>query len=163
MRPSSRSSSQARGYTPAASPQSANMIVQLGYGVDRGQIRYVDDPFGYGRRFYGADGSRFYLRASAAFGFGSAFSYGWDDPFWYGGGIDSYVEYHSEIDLHIRAAGTNAAAVRRPRPGPLADQPARRRSFPSLVEAMFTGFPGQSGEVVKITVPTRPAPGRPAY
>ena len=36
---------QARGYTPAASPQSANMVVQLGYGVDRGQMRYVEDPF----------------------------------------------------------------------------------------------------------------------
>src|SRR3954463_4690820 len=31
----------ARGYTPAASPQSANMIVQLGYKVDGGQTSYV--------------------------------------------------------------------------------------------------------------------------
>jgi hypothetical protein len=28
---------------------------------------------------------------------------------------------------------------------------------PSLVDAMFTGFPGRSGETVKITIPTRPA------
>jgi hypothetical protein len=27
---------------------------------------------------------------------------------------------------------------------------------PSLVEALFTGFPGRSGEVVKITVPRAP-------
>jgi len=27
---------------------------------------------------------------------------------------------------------------------------------PSLVEALFTGFPGRNGEVVKITVPTPP-------
>ena len=41
--------------------------------------------------------------------------------------IDSYVEYHSQIDLHIRAGRHQRAAVRRPRPGALADQPARRR------------------------------------
>src|SRR3954469_21251690 len=35
----------ARGYTPAANPQSANMIVQFGYGVDHGQTRIVSDPF----------------------------------------------------------------------------------------------------------------------
>src|SRR6476646_8202290 len=30
---------QARGYTPAANAQSASMVVQFGYGVDRGQVR----------------------------------------------------------------------------------------------------------------------------
>ena len=143
---------QARGYTPAASPQSASMTVQLGYGVDHGQVQvrsdpFYGDPFLYGRGFY-------YPR----YGFRSPFYYGWDDPFWYGygrGGIDSYVEYHSQIDLHIRAAGTNQ---------PLFDGRAQARSqtnrldvlVPSLVEALFTGFPGRSGEVVKITVPTPP-------
>jgi len=150
----------ARGYTPAASLQSANMIVQLGYRVDPGQMRYVSDPFGYDP-FYGPS-SRFFYPRFGRFGFGSPFSYGWGDPFWYGGGVDSYVEYHSEADLHIRAAGTNQ---------PLFDGRAQARSqtnrldvlVPDLVQALFTGFPGQSGEVVKITVPTRPAPGRPAY
>jgi hypothetical protein len=147
---------QARGYTPAASPQSASMTVQLGYGVDRGQVRVTSDPFPYGG--YGFGSPFYYPR----FGFRHAFYYGWDDPFWYGGyggrGIDSYVEYHSQIDLHIRAAGTNT---------PLFDGRAQARSqtnrldvlVPSLVEALFTGFPGRNGEVVKITVP-RPQPVR---
>jgi hypothetical protein len=144
----------ARGYTPATSPQSANMVVQLGYGVDRGQVQYVSDPFGpYG---YGPSWGR--GRFSPRFGyFGSPFYYGWNDPFWYGGGgIDSYVEYHSEVDLHIRAAGTNQ---------PLFDGRAQARSqtnrldvvLPGLIEALFTGFPGRSGETIKITIPTRPA------
>jgi hypothetical protein len=146
---------QARGFTPAASPQSATMTVQLGYGVDRGQVRIESDPFmgypggyGYGSRWY-------YPR----FGYYSPFYYGWDDPFWFGGygrnRIDSYVEYHSQVDLHIRAAGTSQ---------PLFDGRAQARSMtnrldvlvPSLVEALFTGFPGRNGEVVKITVPTPP-------
>jgi hypothetical protein len=144
----------ARGYTPAANAQSANMIVQLGYKVDGGQSRYVSDPFGYGP--YWGPSSRFFYPRYGRFGWGSPFYYGWDDPFWYGGGVDSYVEYHSEADLHIRAAGTNQ---------PLFDGRAQARSqtnrldvlIPNLVEALFTGFPGQNGEVVKITVPTRKA------
>jgi len=147
---------QARGFQPATSPQGANMIVQFGYGVDRGQVQYVEDPFyrsrfGYGGFGYGGFGSPFYR---SRWGWGGGYSWGWDDPFWYGGGVDSYVEYHSQIDVHIRAAGTNA---------PLFDGRAQARSqtnrldvvIPSLVEAMFTGFPGRNGETVKITIPTR--------
>lgn len=165
---------QARGYSPASSPQSATMLVQLGYDVDEGQVRVVEDPFyrsrygygGYGPFYggrYGYGGyydpfyrSRFYY---PRFGYSrSPFYYGWDDPYWYGrggGGVDSYVEYHSEVDLHIRQRGTNA---------PLFDGRAQARSqtdrldvvIPSLVEAMFTNFPGRNGETVKITIPTRP-------
>lgn len=144
---------QARGYAPANSAQGANMIVQFGYGIDRGQVRYTSEPgFGYGG-FYGP-GWGFY-RPRFGWGFGGGYLWGWDDPFWYGGGIDSFVEYHSQIDLHIRQAGTNA---------PLFDGRAQARSetnrldvvIPSLVDAMFTGFPGRSGETVKITIPTKP-------
>ena len=144
---------QARGYTPATSPQSANMVVQLGYGVDAGQTRIVDDPFARGR-FYDPFYSPFFR---PRFGWSAGYSWGWNDPFWFGGGVDSYVEYHSQIDLHIRQAGTNA---------PLFDGRAQARSqtnrldvvIPSLVDAMFTGFPGRSGEVVKITIPARQPP-----
>jgi len=152
---------QARGYAPADNPQKATMLVQLGYGVDSGQTRIVQDPFYRGRYGYGGFGydpfySPFYY-PRFGYGHGWGYSMGWDDPFWYGGsGIDSYVEYHSQIDLHIRQAGTNT---------PLFDGRAQARSqtnrldivVPSLVDAMFTGFPGRSGETVKITIPTRPA------
>jgi hypothetical protein len=144
---------EARGYRPATDVSSANMVVQFGYGVDRGQVRYVEDPFPsaayspfWGAGFYGP---RF------GWGWGGRYAWGWNDPFWYGGGVDSYVEYRSQIDLHIRAAGTNA---------PLFDGRAQARSttnrldvvIPSLVDAMFTGFPGRSGETVRITIPARP-------
>ena len=49
---------QARGYTPATNARSANMVVQFGYGIDRGQVRYVSDPF-YGSGRYGGFGSPF--------------------------------------------------------------------------------------------------------
>jgi uncharacterized protein DUF4136 len=137
----------ARGYTPAADAQSANLVVQFGYAVDHGQVRIVDQPY-FADPFY----SPFYY---PRFGYRSAFRFGWNDPFWYGGGgIDSYVEYHPMVELHIRGAGNQA----------LFDGRAQARSttnrldrvVPSLVEAMFTGFPGRSGETVKITIPTAP-------
>jgi hypothetical protein len=152
---------QTRGYTPAASAQSASMVVQLGYGIDQGQVRYVEDPFYRSRYGYGGFYDPFYRGFYyPRFGYRSPFYYGWDDPFWYGGGygrggVDSYVEYHSDLDLHIRSRGTNA---------PLFDGRAQARSqtdrldvvIPSLVEAMFTNFPGRNGETVKITIPTKP-------
>jgi len=147
----------ARGFQPATDARSANMVVQFGYGVDRGQVRYVEDPFYYGRWGYGGWGSPYYSPFyRPRFGWGGGYGWGWNDPFWYGGGIDSYVEYHSQIDLHIRAAGTNA---------PLFDGRAQARSMtnrldvviPSLVDAMFTGFPGHSGETVKITIQRKQA------
>jgi hypothetical protein len=144
---------QARGYTPATSPQTANMVVQFGYGVDAGQTRIVDDPFARSR-FYDPFYSPFFR---PRFGWSAGYSWGWNDPFWFGGGVDSYVEYRSQIDLHIRQAGTNA---------PLFDGRAQARSetnrmdivIPSLVDAMFTGFPGRSGETVRITIPPRQQP-----
>lgn len=151
---------QARGYAPAPSAQGANMIVQFGYGVDRGQVRVVEDPFYRSRfydPFYGPYWGPGFYRPRFGWGWGGGYAWGWDDPFWYGGGVDSYVEYHSQVDLHIRQAETNA---------PLFDGRAQARSstnrldvvVPSLVDAMFAGFPGRSGETIKITIPTkRPA------
>jgi hypothetical protein len=117
-------------------------------------MRYVEDPAPGG--LWGPYwGSPFY-RPRFGWGWGGGYLLGWNDPFWYGDGIDSYVEYHSQVDLHIRASGTNA---------PLFDGRAQARSetnrldvvVPSLVGAMFTGFPGRNGETVRITIPTRPA------
>ena len=64
---------------------------------------------------------------------------------------------------NITARSTSTSAPRGTNE-PLFDGRAQARSqtnrldvvVPSLVEAMFTGFPGRSGETVKITIPTRP-------
>jgi hypothetical protein len=61
----------------------------------------------------------------------------------------------SELSLDIRRKVDNASlfegkAKARSRTDELA------RLVPSLVDAMFTGFPGQSGETIKITIPAQP-------
>ena len=142
---------QAHGYAPATGPGDATMIVQFGYGMDKGTVRYEDYGFYPYSGLYGYWGSPFH---HPAYGWGGSYLWGWNDPFWYGGGIDSYIEYHSQVELHIRQAKTNA---------PLFDGRAQARSYtdrldvvvPSLLDAMFMGFPGQNGETLKITIPPR--------
>ena len=158
----------ARGYRQVASPQQAQLVVQLGYGVDQGREVIVEDPFlrsrlhdpFYRSRFGGYDPfwgvyrGRPYFSRYGYRGYRSPFYYGWDDPFWYGGGISQYTEYRSQLELDIRDRATNQ---------PLFEGKAQARSqtdelgtlVPNLIEAMFTGFPGRSGETVKITVPAR--------
>ncbi|HMI39715.1 MAG TPA: DUF4136 domain-containing protein [Sphingomicrobium sp.] len=153
-----RQAMSAQGYAEAASPAAATMLVRLGYGVDDGHTEVVSTPYGggYGDPFFGGFGRPYYSRFGygGRFGYGRyPFYYGWDDPFWYGdSGIRSYTVYVSHLDMDIRRRVDNAS---------LFEGHAKARSrtddlnviVPNLVEAMFTGFPGRSGETVKITVP----------
>ncbi len=144
----------AQGYVPAPTAQSAAFIVSLDYGVDNGQTRVVSTPGfgGYGGFGYGFGFRRHFSRFGYFGGFRSPFYYGWDDPFWHGGGVDSYTVYTSYLDLDIKRAADGQSLFE-------GTAKARSRSddlrvlVPNLVEAMFTGFPGNSGEVVRITVP----------
>ena len=156
---------QAQGYVPAASVQTATMVVRLGYGVDGGRTEIRRDPFAYGRYGYGGLGyggfGRPYYSRWGYYGARSPFYYGWNDPFFgMNDGIEAYTVYTSFLDLDIRRKADNAS---------LFEGHAKARSqtdnlqalVPNLVEAMFTGFPGRSGETVRITVPT--APRAPRY
>ena len=152
-----------QGYRPAEGP-GATLVVTLDYGVDNGHEKVVTTPgfgpgfgagFGYGRSpwGYGGFGGPFY---------GRRFYYGWADPFWYQPfgypEVNSYTYYLSHLDLKIRRTADGRT---------LFEGRARARSIddslphlvPNLIEAMFTGFPGRSGEQVMITVPPPPKPG----
>jgi hypothetical protein len=166
---------EAQGFRPAGTPQLADMLVRVGYGVDQGQTIVRSDPFygpgygwGYGRfggfgyrdpffdPYWGTWGRPDYSRWSR-----HPYYYGWGDPFsygglgGYGGRIDSYTLYKSQLDMDIVQRATNA---------PLFEGHAQARSqtdnldalVPNLITAMFTGFPGRNGETVKITIPNAP-------
>ncbi len=151
----------AQGYTPAMRAGDAALVVTLDYGVDGGQTRVVSRPgfsrWGWGG--YGGFGYRPYYSRFGYFGRGHyPFYYGWNDPFWFDdyGRVDSYTVYTSYLDMDIKRAVDGQS---------LFEGTARARSrtdnlqslVPNLVQAMFTGFPGNSGETVRITVPP---PGR---
>lgn len=131
------------GYTEA-SPENATLLVRFDYGVDNGRERirstgYTRDPFW--SPWYGY--SPYYSR-------GRAWGYGWYDPF-FDNGVESYTVYTSGIDLKIDRASDGQRLFEGKAQ---AASTSNRLQYlvPNLVEAMFTDFPGNSGETVRITV-----------
>jgi hypothetical protein len=133
------------GYARAASPESADMLVRFDYRVDNGRERVRTDPNGFG-----AFGPAWGPWGGWGGGFGR-WGYGFNDPFFGGPNVRSYTVYTSAIDLKIdrrvdgqRLFEGKAEAVSRSNRLP--------RLVPNLVDALFTDFPGNSGETVRITI-----------
>lgn len=149
------------GYVQAASPEEATLLVRFDYGVDDGRERIRSSGFGFGYRdpfynpwrsyrrpvlFRDRDG-----RTRVAYLPSRAWGYGWHDPFFGGSDVSSYTVYTSGIELKIDDAATgqrlfegNAEAA----------STSNRLQYlvPNLIEAMFTDFPGNSGETVRISI-----------
>jgi len=134
------------GYRPASDPASAQFVVDMHYMVDHGRERVVTTPDPWGGRWgpWGPWGYR-----------GWGWGWGWGDPFMYGPGfgpdVHSYTVYTSELDLDIERTSDGKQVF---------DGHAQAHSttnalttlVPDLIDAMFTNFPGNNGETVKITV-----------
>ena len=148
------------GYTRASDEKSANLVVTLDYGVDRGREKVRSVPgsgFGYGGFGhyggfgYGGYGSGF---GRPHYGFGRrAFMYGFYDPFLFDNynDVESYTVYSSQLDMKIAKRGSNERVFEGSAKAMSMDDDLTTL-VPNLIEAMFTGFPGNSGETVKITV-----------
>lgn len=146
------------GYTRAADPASAQLVVSLDYGIDKGtqRVRYTGfgggfgagpfyDPFFYPGYYGGWRGWR------------GRYMMGWNDPFMWGPGfndVDTYVVYQSQLRMSINRTGGER----------LFEGTARAQSvsskmtylIPNLIDAIFTGFPGKNGEEIKVTVAPEP-------
>lgn len=142
-----------QGYQPASNPGQAQLIVKMHYDVDRGRERVRSSGLGYGG-FGGFGGyGGFGGRGFGGFGRGN-FIYGFNDPFLFGGGFNdvySYTVFTSELDLQIERTD-NGQRVFEGTARAQSDTDDLPKIVPNLVEAMFTGFPGNSGETVKITI-----------
>lgn len=150
------------GFRPASSLADAQLLVKLDYGVDNGREKIRSSPFGFGSGIYGGG---YYSRFGGYYGSGFGrrrFISGFHDPFLFGGfgynDIDSYTVFTSDLDMTIerRANGERlfegeASAISRSDDLPYL--------VPNLIEAMFTDFPGNSGERIRITVPPPPRRG----
>lgn len=133
------------GYARAASPEGADMLVRFDYRIDNGRERVRTDltGAGFGGNAWGPWG-----------GWGGGFGrwgYGFNDPFFGGPNVRSYTVYTSAIDVKIDRAADGqrlfegkAEAVSRSNRLPAL--------VPNLVDAIFTDFPGNSGETVRITI-----------
>jgi len=140
------------GYSRAASPESADMLVRFDYRVDNGRERVRTDfggaglGLGWGAGRWGPWGP--WGGWGGPYG---AWGYGFNDPFFGGPNVRSFTVYTSGIDVKIdrRADGQRlfegrAEAVSRSNRLPAL--------VPNLVDALFTDFPGRSGETVRITI-----------
>lgn len=150
------------GYRPAAPGEPAQLTVAMSYDIDKGEQRIRSAPAFYDPWFGASYGwGRGYYRPFIVRGpHGSRFIHGWHDPFMFGGfggrdQIESYTVFTSGLDLRIDRAADGQR---------LFEGRAEARSgdnnltqiIPNLVAAMFTGFPGNSGEKVRITVAPPP-------
>ena len=133
------------GYARASSPEAADMLVRFDYRVDNGREKVRTDlnGVGYAGNPWGPWG-----------GWGGGYGrwgYGFNDPFFGGPNVRSYTVYTSAIDVKIDRAADGqrlfegkAEAVSRSNRLPAL--------VPNLVDAIFTDFPGSSGETVRITI-----------
>ncbi|WP_136163683.1 DUF4136 domain-containing protein [Sphingomonas flavalba] len=153
------------GYRQAAEGERADLTVSVGYGVDKGRERIRSTPTtGFGRwgggwGWGGWGGWGGYRPVITRHG-RIAYVPGFYDPFMWGGwgwdnDVTSYTVYTSQLNMKIdrsadgkRVFEGKAQAISRSNDLPYL--------VPNLVEAMFTGFPGNSGETVKITVAPPP-------
>ena len=158
------------GYVQAASPEDATLLVRFDYGVDEGRERIRSTGFGYGYRdpfyspwrsyarpvvFRDRDGNR-----RVAYVRDRAWGFGWHDPFFNRGpDITSYTVYTSGIDLKIDDAATGERLFEgKAQAASTSDR--LQYLVPNLVEAMFTDFPGNSGETVRISIAPEDQPVR---
>lgn len=157
----------ATGYTPAPDPRSATLVVNFDYQVGRPRERIESTP-GYGGFGYGGFGPYGYGGfGRGGFGYGGfgygGFGYGGFGGFGYGGfgggyggfgypQVYSVTQYDSYVDMKINRAADNVN-VFEGRAETVATTNDLTVLVPNLVTALFTNFPGNSGQTVTIKVP----------
>jgi len=144
------------GYRPASDAAAAQLIVRLDYSVDQGRERvrstgFAADPFMYGG--WGPGWGRW----GGWGGWRGRYMYGFNDPFLFGGypQIDSYTVFTSALTLRIDKAGTGSSLFE----GKASAQSLSNKLtylVPNLIDSVFTNFPGNSGEEIKVTISPEP-------
>ncbi len=151
----------AAGYQQAPSANAATLVVNFDYGVNDGREKVATRPgtgFGYSRFGYGGFGyggfgwphygfyGRHLYRPFGYYGFYDPFFGPFDEPEVY-----SYTVYNAHVAMRINRANTGESVFEG-----RAETAARTNNLtqlvPNLVEAMFTNFPGRSGETVRVTL-----------
>lgn len=144
------------GYVPGNAAMS-DLVVEFDYGVDKGRDKvsmFGPDPYwgpwhGYHGGFYGGG---FYGRGYYGGGFygGRNWGYGLYDP-WFND-VDVTTVYTSTIDVRIRRR-SDGQRVFEGKAQAVSTSNRLTYLVPNLIEALFNGFPGHSGETVRISIP----------
>ena len=146
----------ALGYTPVNDPDDAQLLVRFDYGVDSGRERVRSRP-GFRDPFYSSWYGYQPILYRTAYGPRVAYipyrpwGWGWNDSFFGRDEVYSYTVYTSGMELKIDRASDGQRLFEGKAE---AASTSNRLQYlvPNLVEAMFTGFPGNTGETVRISV-----------
>lgn len=146
----------ALGYTPATGAADAQLIVKFDYGVDNGRERvrstgFYRDPFFDSWYSYRPVVYRTARGPRVAYVPYRPWGWGWNDSFFGGPDVYSYTIYTSGIEMKIDRAADGQRLFEGKAE---AASTSNRLQYlvPNLIEAMFTDFPGNSGETVRISV-----------
>lgn len=133
------------GYVEATGPEAADLLVRFDYSVDNGRERVRTTGNTFGAAAYGPWGGW------GPVGFRRGYAVGFYDPWLAGPNVRSYTIYTGEIDVKIDNTKTgerlfegNAESASRTN--------RLQTIVPNLVDALFTDFPGNSGETLRITI-----------
>ena len=141
----------AQGYQPASSRAGATLVVDLDYGVNGGREKIDTRPGSYGP--WGPWGPWGWNPWYGRYGWHGGFY----DPFWSPWGwsapeVYSYTVYNSFLAMRITSTRTGERVFEGS-----AEAQTRTNDLPSLVpnlvQAIFTNFPGRSGETVQVKIP----------
>jgi hypothetical protein len=140
----------AQGFQLAPSPQQATLLVNFDYGVDKGRER-IRSWGGSSMSAWGPWGPWGGAGFRRGWGPYSPWGYGWHDPWFDNGGVESYTVFTSGINMTIdrRADGQRLFEGRAQA---VSTSNKLQYLVPNLVQAMFTNFPGNSGETVRISI-----------
>jgi len=140
------------GYTPG-NPETATLVVRFDYGVDKGRDRVRQSSFGYRDPFWSPwSAYRYhgYYRRPIGYYPRGMWGYGFYDP-WFDNDIENYTVYTSGVALKIDRKA-DGQRLFEGKAEALSTSNRLPYLVPNLVEAMFTDFPGNSGETVRISV-----------
>jgi hypothetical protein len=142
----------AAGFVEAPDEKSAALLVGFDYGVgaprNKIESRPAPGPY-YGLGPWGPGwgwGGRY--------GWHSAFYGGWYDPFFDNREYYTVTQYNSFAEVRIRRAA-DRQAVFEGHAETISQTNDLTKLVPNLVTAMFTGFPGRSGESVRVELDPR--------
>ncbi|MBE5074450.1 DUF4136 domain-containing protein [Erythrobacteraceae bacterium E2-1 Yellow Sea] len=140
------------GYVQAPSPDNATLLVRFDYGVDNGREKLRSTPSSFHDPFWDPwYRSRLYYGSSYYYRPRGLWSYGFYDPWFNDSRVESYTIYTSGIDLKIDRVGTGERLFEG-KAQAVSTSNRLQYLVPNLVEAMFTDFPGNSGETLRITI-----------
>ncbi len=154
------------GFAEASGPAGASLVVSIDYAVGAPREKIETRPgYGYGGfggygGYGGFGGFGGYGRFGGFHGWNSRFYPGYwgyyDDPFGYPE-VYSVTQYNSFVDMKITRTA-DSRSVFEGRAETVSSSNDLTQLVPNLLTAIFTNFPGNSGETVRVRFdPSQPA------